>query len=147
MKGCSLRLEELQNWVVAETQSDPTFCPECKPDQAIESDGEVHLTKLDRDILDYILEIADYHMEADDHAYGVTVGMTARCLGKTEGQLMASLGRLVTDGLLELAAPIKPGEILPPRCRIAPTAKALRTIPAYAEVSDRNLAAELRKLQ
>lgn len=74
--------------------------------------------------------------------------LTMRALGDLESEvrLMAAFSRLVEDGLLVIAGPIKSGEILPPRCRILPTAKALRTIPAYASLNEKEIEAELNKL-
>lgn len=143
-KGCSLDLEQLKIWSKDQAGHEPAYCPECSPQQEIET--ETHLTKLDRDILEVVLEVASIHIDENDHAYTLTVGMVARCLGKSEGQLTPALFRLVDDGLLVLSGRTKPGEYLTPRCGILPTAQALRTIPAYTAMTDVQIEAELGKL-
>lgn len=144
MKGCSLDLEQLQTWAKEQTEHEGSFCPQCTPEQKVEV--ETHLTKLDRNILDYVLEIASVHMTEDDQSYSLTVGMIARCFRKTEGQLMSALSRLVEDGLLVVVGKTKPGEVYSGRSGVLPTAKALRTIPAYDALDDRQIDAELSKL-
>jgi hypothetical protein len=47
--------------------------------------AEAHLTKLDHEIVDYVLEIAAMALDDDGHGYQVTVGMIANCLNKTPG--------------------------------------------------------------
>lgn len=144
MKGCSLDCEQLKAWANDQAGHEPTDCPQCTPQQDVEI--EPHLTKMDRDILDFVLEIASVHLDDIDYAYTLTVGMVARALGKTEGQLMAALVRLVGDELLSTTGKAKPGEDLPSRCRVLPTPKALRTLAAYAELDDEQIQAELSKL-
>ncbi len=144
MKACSLRAEELVDWARDQTEHEPAICPHCSPHEPPASDP--HLTRLDRDILDYVLEIASYHMEADDHDYHLTLGMVARCLGKTAGQLMAALGRLVEGEMLTTTVEFKPGVVPSSRSVIMPTTKGLRTIAAYDALDEEQLAAELRKL-
>jgi hypothetical protein len=144
LKGCSLEIEQLKVWAKDQAGHEPTDCAQCLPQQEIES--ETHLTKLDRDILEIVLEIASIHIDENDDGYSLTVGTVARCLGKTEGQLMPAFARLVDDEMLVMLGNARPGEILPPRCGIRPTAKALRTIPAYAAMTDTQVEAELSKL-
>lgn len=149
MKGCSLDLDELRRWAVEQAGGQPAICAACRPGQEPANSsalGEPHLTRLDRDILSCVLEIASYHIEAEDHAYVLSVGMIARCLAKSEGQLAAALHRLVDEGLLTISAQAKPGGAFPSRAKIFPTASALRTLDAYAQCDDARLAVELEKL-
>lgn len=127
-----------------QTGQQPVDCPQCVPQPEIQA--ESHLTKLDRDILDDLLEIATCHLDDDGHDYILTVGMIARCLAKTEGQLTASFKRLIDNGLLVISAKIKPDEALPPRCSVLPSAKALRTLEYYSGYDDPRIDAELSKL-
>jgi len=108
-KGCSLDIEQLKAWAKDQTGHEPTYCSQCSPHQEIET--QTHLTKLDRDILDVVLEIASIHIDENDQAYALTLGMVARCLAKTEGQLTAALARLIDDGLLVISGKARPGEI------------------------------------
>ena len=144
MKGCSLVLEQLTMWAKGQTEHEPTFCPDCSPQNEV--DVETHLTRLDRNILDYVLDIASAHVEDDDHTYSLNVAMISRCFDKSEGQLMAALHRLTDNGLLVIRGVAKPG--CPPSLRSAvfPTIKALRTISAYSDLDDHQLEASLAKL-
>jgi hypothetical protein len=144
MKGCSLDAGELRAWTLEQVQAEPECCSECAPD----GDAcQVHLTRFDRNILDFVLEIAASHLDEIDFAYGLTVGMIARTFNKTEGQLTASLLRLVAADMLTLAEPLEPGGALPFNSRVAPTAKALHTLPAFAHHTARQLQRELKKLE
>jgi hypothetical protein len=140
-----LDLEQLKTWAKEQTEHEPTFCILCSPQQNIET--ESHLTKLDRDILDFVLESATIHMEVDERPYLLNVGMVARCLDKTVGQLTAAFNRLVDDGLLALVEKVKLGEAPSPRCGIMPTAKALRTLPYFSALDDSQIDDELSKLR
>ena len=144
MKGCSLDIEQLKTWGKDQTEHEPTYCSQCSPQHEVVT--EAHLTRLDRDILETVLEFASLHIDENDHAYSLTVGMMARCFGKTEGQLMAALARLVDDEMLLLAGKLKPGETPSPHCGVFPTAKALRTVPDYAALTDVQIQTELSKL-
>jgi hypothetical protein len=147
MKGCSLQLDELKTWATEQTGSEPTCCAQCAPDREPSAqEAEAHLTRLDRELLSYVLDIATCHLDDEDRAYRLTVGMVARCFGKTEGQLTASLSRLVDDGLLLILGKTKPGQVLSPRCGVFPTAQALRTLEFYAGFGDEQIEAELSKL-
>lgn len=144
MKGCALDVEQLNVWATDQTEHEAADCPRCTPRQEVEV--ETHLTKLDHHILEYVLEIASVHVDECDFAYSLTVGMVARCFGKTEGQLMTAFRRLIDDGLLSVMGSVKPSDMLPSRCGVLPTAKAFRTMPAYAELDEQQIEAELRKL-
>lgn len=150
MKGCSLDLEELKAWAADQTQHEPVYCPSCTPDKSPPlpgAHGEPHLTRLDRKILSFVLEVATGHLDEDDRNYSLSVGMVAGCLGKTERQLTASLSRLAGDGLLIFSAMPKTGEAFLCDCRIYPTADAMRTITAFAALDDAQIDAELGKLR
>lgn len=144
MKGCSLVLEQLITWAKDQTDHEPTFCPDCSPQSGEER--ETHLTRLDRNILDYVLDIASAHIEDDDSGYSLNIAMIARCFDKSEGQLMAALNRLSDEGLLIIQGALKPGMSPSPRSSVVPTIKALRTISAYRDVDDKQLEASLAKL-
>ncbi|HWA96854.1 MAG TPA: hypothetical protein VG713_00105 [Pirellulales bacterium] len=149
MKGCAIDAAELVQWAEQQTGHAPACCAICGPDRDLPAnDGaEHHLTHLEREILSYVLEIAAYHLDADDHAYTLTVGMVARCLGKTEGQLTAAFQRLIDGELLTVSRALRPGEFYPPRTGVLPTAQALRTLEYYSDFNDKQLAGELQKLQ
>lgn len=149
MKGCGLDPAQLQAWAVEQAGCEAPGCPLCTPDRPpahAHEPGEVHLTRLDQDILSSVLDIAACHLDDDDHAYALTVAGVCRCLGKTEGQLAAALDRLVEGGLLSLKGASGPAKAPSPRAAVWPTAKALRTLDYYAGFSDQQLAAELERL-
>jgi hypothetical protein len=144
MKGCALDAGELRAWALDQVQAEPECCSDCAPN----GDAcQVHLTHLDRKVLDFVLEIAASHLDEIDFAYSLTVGMIARTFNKTEGQLTSSLLRLTAAGMLTLADPLEHGSALPFNSRVTPTAHALQTLPAFAQYTSRQLKKELKKLE
>lgn len=149
MKGCAVDSAQLQAWALDQVGCEAGACPQCTPDRepaADEPHAEMHLTRLDQEILSAVLDIAACHLDDDDHAYALTVGGIGRCLDKTEGQLAAALARLVEGGLLRLGTALAAGKAPAARCGVWPTAGALRTLEYYAGFSDQQLAAELERL-
>jgi hypothetical protein len=151
MKACSLQLDELVAWFAEQTGAPPADCPQCQPSaSATEQDAthhsEPHLTKLARDVLSFVLEVATIHLDQPDEAYSLDVGDIARCFGKTPGQLAAVFLQLVDDDLISTAPPVKPEHALSPRQGVWPTVRGLRTLAVYAELDDALVEAELRKL-
>jgi hypothetical protein len=145
MKACSLDIEELTVWAVEQTDSEPIACSECHPVHEPEStdhEGEPHLTKLTREILSFVLEIATNHMDDSELPYRLDVSMIARCYNKTPGQLHAALTTLVNEGLLRFSGKLENAA----RCLVFPTEQAIRTLSTYASLTDGQIQAELGKL-
>ena len=147
MKACSLDAEELKAWAKEQTGAEPTGCVDCliAPDQRAQ-ETPLHLTKLDQEILSFVLEVASLHLDEGAGAYWLSVGMVAKCLLKTPGQLSEALGRLVVDGLLRTTEKWKDGEPFPAKGCLLPTVLAMKMLPSYQDRSDQEIEAELRLL-
>jgi hypothetical protein len=146
MKACSLNREELEAWAAEQTKASLTICPDCLVEQPPADEEPIHLTKTDREVLSFVLEVSALHLDDADSYYALNVGTAARCLGKTPGQLGASLRRLVADGLITLVGEPAADKAVPASCPLLPTAAALRTLPIYESAADEDVDAELAKL-
>lgn len=146
MKACSLDAEELQAWAAEQTKAALKTCPDCLAEQPPAEEQPIHLTKTDRELLSFVLEVSALHLDDADNYYALNVGAAAKCLRKTPGQLAASLRRLVADGLVTLVGETQPDKAVPASCPLLPTAAALRTLPIYESASDEEVDAELAKL-
>ena len=67
-----IELEELVSWAKDQTEHEPASCPQCAPREELEI--EPHLTKLDRDLLDFVLEIAVSHRNGPSRSAQSTSG-------------------------------------------------------------------------
>ena len=142
MKACSLDVEPLKAWAVEQAGTEPQLCATCMVE---EPDGHapVHLSHLEKEVLSFVLEVAALHLDDRDAGFLLTVGKTAKCLAKTPGQLNAALCRLAESGLLKVVGKTKPGEPTPSNCQLLPTVAAMKTLPAYTDLSDQEIEAEL----
>jgi hypothetical protein len=147
MKACSLDSEELKAWAREQTEAEPSGCVDCLiiSDQQAQ-DHPLHLTKLDQEVLSFVLEVASLHLDEGAGAYWLSVGMVAKCLLKTPGQLSEALGRLVGDGLLRTTEKWQDEEPFPTKGCLLPTILAMKTLPSYQERSDEGIEAEIRLL-
>ena len=149
LKACSVNLNELGDWAVEESGSAATQCEKCRPEHELpsESSGEIHLTKLGADILDYVLDAALIHIDHEQPPYRLMVSEIAACFNKTPGQLSAALHRLVDDGLLAVDGKLVAAVPIPHKRIVWPTIRALRTLQAFQSESDEMIQAELAKLR
>jgi hypothetical protein len=151
LKACAMDAVELVAWVREQIDVEPNSCETCLPTQDFGEapqghSSEPHLTRLDRDILSFVLEIAAIHLDDPDSSYALDVGDIARCLQKTPGQLTAAVERLAKMDMIVLNGPFRPEGRGWLRTVIAPTARALRTLPVYSAIEDERLEAELARL-
>lgn len=149
MKACSLDAEELKRWALEQVGGQPVLCDQCCPDQLpehVDHRCEPHLTRLGREILSFVLEVATIHMDEDDSFYRLDVATIARCLMKTPGQLNAALASLLQEELLTIDRHFAVGESLSPRCKICPTIRAIRTLPSCATMTDAEIETALARL-
>lgn len=132
-KACSLSREELQTWGEAETEKPVAECPEChSPREALAPPEHEHLTRLEREILEYIVESAAIHLEwPDGPPYRLTVADIGACMAKTPGQLRAALTHLQEQGWILPAGKSTKHEPFPPRRLILPTVDAVRQTPGF----------------
>ncbi len=146
MKVCSLDAGPLRAWAVEQTDAEPIDCPECFAVPAMQPGAEpAHLTKLDKEILDFVLEAATLHLDDNMGAYWLSIGMVGKCLDKTSAQLSAALHRLVQDGLLTTTEPL-PADAPTVTCGLIPTVTAMKTLASFAGHSDAEIRCELRSL-
>lgn len=149
IKACSLDLDELTTWAKDEAGGDPEFCDNCKPTDAatsVASSGDRHLTKLGKEIVDYVVEAAVIHLDRRDSDYHLTVGDIAECLEKTPAQISSALIRLATDGYLRVDERVEEATSLSDACNVLPTSDALRTLPAFEKMPKQEVEAELEGL-
>lgn len=147
-KACALQREELEAWASEETGRNVENCSACQPDHdlPVDSDGQLHLTKLGSDILDYVLDAALIHFDEVDPPYRLTVSDIAACMGKSPGQISPVLHRLITDGVLRIHGKYPATTAIPPRRVVLPTIKGIKTMSTFANESDASIAESLDKL-
>lgn len=147
LKACALDAGELVQWGLENAGAEPEACQACRPlEAAADVEEVIHLTRIGREILDYVLEAAVIHFDPDSPPYRLSVRDIANCLAKEESHLAQSLRRLVQDGLIVVDGWTGHGTPAPRKLAF-PTAKALRTLAEFAEASDELLTAELSKLR
>jgi hypothetical protein len=150
VKACSLALPELFVWAKEQTGEEPPCCQLCQPTggsaTAHEAPHEMHLTKLARRALEAVIEAALISLDHDPSQYRLTVADVAKELGKSPAQLAAAFSQLVIDGYLRAEGAGAPSRPLRPASLIFPTASALRSLPAYAEMGPSAAQADLDRL-
>ncbi len=148
VKVCALGLDELVQWARDESGAAPDPCEVCQPtdDEASAPVGDRHLTKLGKEIVEYVVEAAVIHLDGHDQDYRLTVGDIARYLDKTAKQVTSGLTRLADDGYIRLSGKPERDGGLPDDCRVLPTSDALRTLPAFTAMPRPAIEAELEGL-
>ena len=149
IKACSLDAGELAAWAVEVTGAEVVACAECEPYRDDAASGE-HATRsptrLESEALSYVLDLAVMYLDGEDRRYHPKVEDVATYLAKSAAQLMPAVRRLIAEGYLECEPPAADGA--PTAASILyPTADALRTIPAFAEMDERTVDAELQTLK
>ena len=150
IKACSLDVAELASWAQEQTGGGLTACQECHPgdeEPVLAEHQAMHaLTRLGRDILSYVLDLAVMFLDGEETHFCATVRDIAQCVDKTVPQVLPVIHRLIDEGYLECdqtAIAIS----LAATAITYPTAKALRTIPAFGAMSEEHLGAELAQLR
>ena len=148
LKACSLGLDDLFAWACDESGGDPECCEVCHPTvrDASPPSGERHLTKLGKEIVDYVVEAAVIHLDRHDMGYHLSVGDVAQYLDKTPRQVSSGLIRLADDGFLRLSDYPGKDKTLADDCRVLPTSDALRMLPAFSKMSQHAIDVELDSL-
>lgn len=152
VKACSLDLEELAAWARNEYGVEVVSCAACGPENGARGELGVHdaadhdhLTRLGKEIVDCVLDVAVVYLDGGAPGYALTVGDIAELLGRTPGQMTAAFLRLVADGFLTVELGdrhVAPDSALPVDFRVYPTVKALRTLPAFARMRVRDVERE-----
>ncbi len=150
IKACSLDAAELASWALEQTGGGLVACSECQPDHEEPATPEHQLkhalTRLGRDILSYVLDLAVMYLDGEDRHYHPNIQDVAVYLDKTPAQIMPALHRLIEEGYLDCDPPAT-NDMLPSTSIIYPTARALRTIPAFDAMPNSAVAAELESLK
>jgi hypothetical protein len=153
LKACSLDRQELTDWAQRECGREPNSCDQCQPHEVIcaeglaASDGHPRpLTKQGGDIVDYVLDVALIYLGQGDRGYHLTVGDLAAYLGKTRAQITPAIVRLLEDGYLRANGELVPGAALPRQQVVFPTVLAMRILPAFENVPEEEIEAELARL-
>ena len=150
VKACSLDVDELAAWAEEQTGGGLTACSECQPDHEAPASGEEHeahtLTRLGKEAMSYVLDLAVMYLDGEERHYRPTVEAVGVYLDKTPKQIMPVVSRLIEDDYLEYDpgasdAPLSATTI------IYPTKRAMRKIPAFDEMSDDALSAEMDSLR
>lgn len=137
----------LLDWFAVAAVPLPT-CSACQPlDATLTGAADPHLTHLDREILDYILEASAIHLEDDSPRYAVTLGDIATSLRHRPAHIGQSVQRLIDNGLLEIPGAPPTGRRLTARRLVLPTALALRRLEGWDQAPAEQLARELDKLR
>jgi hypothetical protein len=151
LKACPIDEGELNAWSREQTATEPGCCSVCRPheeprQQAADANTPPRLTRLAREILNFVLEVAVIHLENSQPTYRLTVADVANCFSKTPAQVTRPILQLWNHRMVTVSGRIVPGRPLEADGAIYPTTRALRTLPAFAEEAEANLDGELRKL-
>jgi hypothetical protein len=150
LKACSLTIGELIDWATEESPSGYEYCPECAPQVQRLSRVDAptrRLTRLGKEIVEYILEMTVIHLDRRDAGYRVTVGDLAQCFSKTPRQLFPILLRMSDAGYVQVEAPTTNNRLHLGDSCVLPTPNALRMLPAFAKVPESQLTEELSRLK
>jgi hypothetical protein len=155
IKVCSRHVEELVAWARDDVGGALRPCERCRPklptamaaEPAREADHP-HLTKMGDHLLSYILELAVMSLDGMGHycENPPTVGKLAKYFERTVGQVTPVLRRLLEDGYISVGPDAAPENRFSYKSVIYPTAASLRTVPAFAELNDREVAAAIATL-
>ena len=154
LKACSESLAELITWAYNATGSNPCLCPDCRPDDEAAASGRedkktahVRFTKLSREIVSQVLDVAILYLDGMATEYDLTIRDLAQTFDRTVSRVISSTRRLIAQGLIEASPPATDQAPLSGDTLVYPTAKALRDVPDFADMSKRELETELRKLR
>lgn len=152
MKLCALASEELVRWSSEHLGGAPRECATCRPTgpapRPDSSPGEStkSWTRQERQIMDYVLDVAVIHLDNGESGYHLTVGDLAAYLSKSVRQIAPAVLQLVERDDLRLVGKWMPGAALAQGHGLLPTVKSLRTVPAYADLPAAQLASLLAHL-
>lgn len=147
LKACDLDREELVKWGQEQSNTVASLCEVCLNPLVSEAEtSTAPRSRLESNILDYVLDTAVIHMDHEYPPYRLAVADIAHCMDKTPGQLASTLTHLIDNGWLQRESRYAHNPTLSPRHLIFPTMQTLRTLPAFQDESPLAIEAELRKL-
>jgi hypothetical protein len=143
LKACSLSPEELISWAEEEYGGEPSYCGDCTAgEERTPSPAAAHdLTKLEREVLDCVLDSAVIHLDNGDDDYDLTMAGLADRLGRSVARISGPVRLLIVHNLLETDR-----DMAPSRQRIYPTVAGLRSLSTFEAASDAALEKELECL-
>jgi hypothetical protein len=157
IKVCSRNVHELADWARADVGGQLRPCERCRPKfEPASSAGpsprepnHPHLTKMGDHLLSYILELAVMSLDGMGHycESPPTVGKLAKYFDRTVGQITPVLRRLLEDGYISVGHDTSPEARFWGKTIVYPTAASLRTVPAFAEMTDREVVRAIANLQ
>jgi hypothetical protein len=150
LKACSLDLGKLVAWARQESGHEPGYCQDCRPHLPVEQLAQSphdHVTRLGWHILDTVVEVAVICLDNRDSRYELTIRTVAELLHKSPGQIFAAVWRLVHGGYLRLEPAAAEESQLQADQRVLPTAKSMRTLPAFSDLPESELQQELARLE
>ncbi len=154
VKACSASCDELIDWSNEQIGSEPEACGTCDP-RGNASNGAMtlpldasnqSLTKLERDIVDAVVESAVIHLD-NELEFRMTVCDVADYLSKTPRQISPALRKLVATQMLEVDPNSGNTASFHATTRIIPTCSALCTVPAFAALATDELQSEIDTLR
>ncbi|MCA9119115.1 MAG: hypothetical protein H6822_23160 [Planctomycetaceae bacterium] len=153
VKACAENHTELTDWALEQAGYEPRLCHACNPlDETLpletdsgDAGSERDLTKLENDILSAVVESAVIHLD-NDLEFRMTVGDVAEYLSKTPAQITTAMCHLVGRHLLENLTTASNLAAFPADAHVFPTTRALKTVPAFAELDAERLQAEIDSL-
>jgi hypothetical protein len=97
---CSLDRDELLAWLSDEDVK-VTACELCQPNDDSSGTELSDLTKLAREILDYLVESAVLHLDwPEGPAYRVTMSDVAHAMGKSLAQISSAVNQLIDHHMI-----------------------------------------------
>ena len=147
-KACGLDREELIAWSSQETGLPARNCDVCQPEVDLPlGNGEMHLSRQNAEVLDYVLEAALIHLEKETPPYRLSITNIAACFNKSPGQIALALRRLVDDDFVSVNGGLAIGSAVKQNRVVMPTLRAMRTLEAFRDESDTAIELELAKLR
>ncbi len=152
-KACSESCDELIDWVHGQIGCDPRACAACNPrgDASPVTIGsslngpDRHLTKLENDIVDAVVESAVIHLD-NELEFRMTIGDVADYLSKSPAQISPAVRTLVAEQMLHVDPISGNSAPLLASARVIPTSIALCTVPAFAALPADELQSEIDTL-
>lgn len=138
--------EELEAWAI-EQAKEVTDCEVCRPrEETNPIAGPLRLSRLAREVLDYVVESAEIHFGRDPPTYHLTIGDIAGCFAKSPGQLSAALHQLTEQGLAVIEGRVFKDGRLGPKLIVFPTVAALRLGEGEETQDDAEIERDLARL-
>ncbi len=149
-KACAIDIDQLTAWFSEHATGKLNYCPDCNPGERQSPEQltppDQHLTKLGREVLSYVLEIAIVSLDDQEVPYSLTFEELAKAFGKSVHQFDPTITALIDSGWITVTPAKIVGQTVEPRAVVIPTAWALRREPAFQSLNEKEISCELKKL-